>query len=198
VGAESEAAAQLDELAARAMAQPAAAWRASGPFRDGKRRLSELGAPGGDRHSFSKSQFFGALLPPEAVAALIEHLATGRVAGQSRELDFTPWGGAYKRVPAGATAFAHRDARFLLKHAVTVARDASTAEREAARAWLARSWELARPWASGGAYVNFPDPDLEDWQSAYHGSNYERLRQVKRAYDPEGVLRFHQAVPRAA
>ena len=41
--------------------------------------------------------------------------------GFHRELDFSPWGGAYVRTPADATAFAHRDARFLLKHAAVVA-----------------------------------------------------------------------------
>ena len=51
---------------------------------------------------------------------LIENLSEGRVPGQSRELDFTLWAGAYNRVPVEATAFAHRDARFLLLHVAVV------------------------------------------------------------------------------
>jgi FAD/FMN-containing dehydrogenase len=195
VGGEFEASEQLDELIARAGAEPTSGWRAFGPYREAKRRMSELGDPDDPRHPFSKSQFFESPLPGEVIAALVEHLATDRVAGQVRELDFTPWGGAYNRVPTGATAFPHRNALFLLKHGVVLEPDASSAQREAARSWLRRSWELARPRASGGAYVNFPDVDLEDWQRAYHGSNYERLRQVKRTYDPENVFRFAQSVP---
>jgi hypothetical protein len=80
------------------------------------------------------------------------------VVGQSRELDFTPWGGAYHRRPSHATALVHRDARFLLKHAVVVDPDASDARREAARAWLSRSWALVHRWGSAGAYQNFPGP----------------------------------------
>jgi hypothetical protein len=195
VGGESEASQQLDELIARAGAEPTSGWRAFGPYREAKRRMSELGDPDDPRHPFSKSQFFGSPLPAEAIAALVEHLAADRVAGVSRELDFSPWGGAYNRVPAEATAFPHRDALFLLKHGVVLEPDASSAQREAARSWLRRSWEMGRQWGSGGAYVNFPDVDLEDWPRAYHGSNYERLRRVKRTYDPENVFRFPQSVP---
>ena len=57
------------------------------------------------------------------IAALVGHLGADRVAGEARELDFTPWGGAYNRVPADATAFLHRAERFLLKHEVVVAAD---------------------------------------------------------------------------
>jgi FAD/FMN-containing dehydrogenase len=143
---------------------------------------------------FSKSEFFRAPLPSEAVAALVEHLATDRVAGQARELDFTPWGGAYNRVPADATAFVHRDALFLLKHAVAIEPDAAPAQRDAARGWLRRSWSLVHALGSGGVYANFPDPDLEDWARAYHGGNYQRLRRVKRTYDPDNRFRFPQSV----
>ena len=66
------------------------------------------------------------------------------------------------------------------------------------REWLARSWELVHPWGSGGAYVNFPDPDLEDAERAYHGANLERLRRVKAAFDPDDVFRFHQSLRGAA
>jgi hypothetical protein len=110
-------------------------------------------------------------------------------------LDFTPWGGAYNRVPEDATAFAHRGERFLLKQDVIVDRDAATAERERARAWLARSWALAHPWGSGRVYPNFPDPELDDWRSAYHAGNLDRLTRVKAAYDPDRVFRFDQSLP---
>jgi FAD/FMN-containing dehydrogenase len=46
-----------------------------------------------------------------------------------------------------------------------------------------------------GVYPNFPDPDLQDWAHAYHGTNDDRLRRVKAAYDPDGLFRFHQSLP---
>jgi FAD/FMN-containing dehydrogenase/GrpB-like predicted nucleotidyltransferase (UPF0157 family) len=153
------------------------------PYRELKRHLADddpaaaLKPEGG--LMYAKSHFFREPLPADTIAALLEHLAEGRVAGQSRELDFTPLGGAYNRVPAGATAFPHRDARFMLKHEVV-------AEADPDRAWLAESWELARGF---GAYVNFPDADLGSWDRAYHGANLERLLRVRERYDPEGVFR---------
>ena len=117
--------------------------------------------------------------------------------GRARVLDFTPWGGAYNRVPVDATAFAHRAERFLLKQEVVVEASADDAGREAARGWLARSWELVHPYGSGGVYANFPDPDLDDWARAYHGPNLERLMRVKAEYDPGNVFRFSQSVPLA-
>ena len=117
--------------------------------------------------------------------------------GESRELDFTPWGGAYNRTPSEATAFAHRAERLLLKHAVVLESDAGEPDRDAGRTWLTRSWAIAHEWGSGGVFPNFPDPDLTGWARAYHGSNYERLTRVKAGLDPDNVFRFHQSLPPA-
>jgi FAD/FMN-containing dehydrogenase len=197
LGSEADTIVLLEELVARVGVDPTSAVRKHQSYRATKRYLAEHG-PGEERplgHPFSKSEFFPRPLPTDAIAALLEHFSEGRVAGQSRELDFTPWGGAYNRVPADATAFVHRDARFLLKHAVVVDPDASNADRQAARRWLARSWASVHPWGSGGAYQNFPDPDLDDWAHAYYGTNLDRLVRVKAAYDPDDVFRSPQSLP---
>jgi hypothetical protein len=81
-------------------------------------------------------------------------------------------------VPAGATAFSHRDERYVVEHV----------ETSGDGAWADRSWATAHPWGSGRIYPNFPVPGLDPWAPAYHGGNLERLRQVKRAYDPDGVF----------
>ena len=197
IGTGSDTEGLLEDLVARAGAAPASASLEHAQYRETKRYLAEHG-PGDDRpdgHQFSKSEFFRRPLPTEAVETLVENFGAGRVPGQSRELDFTPWGGAYNRVPADATAFAHRGELFLLKHTVTVEPDASTAEKEAALRWLGHSWATVRPWGTVRAYPNFPDPALEDWPRAYHGTNLERLARVKEKYDPDNLFRFPQSVP---
>jgi berberine-like enzyme len=189
---EFRAAELLDELVGRAGADPASSSLEHMPYRESKCYLAEHG-PGEDHpggHPYSKSEYFRRPLPHEAVAKLIDHLSRDRLPGQSRELDFTPWGGAYNRVPEDATAFAHRNELFLLKHAVVVDPDTSGAELEAARTWLTRSWESVHPWGSGGVYPNFPDLDLEDLSPAYYGTNHNRLLRVKAGYDPEGFFSF--------
>ena len=184
---EAETTRRLDELAAAAGADPTAASVRTGSYREAKRFLSGLGEADEEDagHPFSKSEFIAQRLPSEAIDALLAHLRTAPAAA---ELDFSPWGGAYTRVAREATAFAHRTARFLLKHAIVVDPDATAGGRAAARDWLARSWELAHPFGTGGVYPNFPDPDLDDWDAAYHGANRERLLAVKRRYDPDGVF----------
>ncbi|MFD4051035.1 BBE domain-containing protein [Streptomyces sp. NPDC058611] len=52
----------------------------------------------------------------------------------------------------------------------------------------------AAPWASGRAYQNYADPKLPGWREAYYGPNLPRLEAVRRAYDPERLFRFPQAV----
>jgi FAD/FMN-containing dehydrogenase len=204
-----EAESGVEELVARVGADPASAALQQMTHSAAKRYLAEHapGAEGADGASpadpsrpnmvFVKSEFFRQPLPSEAVAGLVDVFAAGRATGQARELDFTPWGGAYNRAHPEATAFVHRRESFLLKHAVALEVDSSRQERDAGRDWLTRSWAMAHPWGSGGVFPNFPDPDLADWAHAYHGGNYDRLTRVKATYDPDNVFRFHQSLPPA-
>jgi FAD/FMN-containing dehydrogenase len=207
LGTGSDATGLLDELVMRAGVDPVLAWVRQLSFTETRRFWANLpvgeAAVGHGPHAPSaehpylvaKSEFFTRPLPAAAAAALVENFAQGRPAGEFRELDFMPWGGAYNRVPPGATAFVHRDARFQLKHAAMVDPRASTAVTQAAHRWVTRSWELAHPWGSGRVFPNFPDPDLEDWAHAYYGSNYDRLVQIKARYDPADLFHFHQSLP---
>jgi hypothetical protein len=117
---------------------------------------AEEGEQQRDKSLFLKSEFFRRPLPPEAVAALLENLTEGRLPGQSQELDFTPWGGAYNRTREDATAFVHRRELFSLKHTAIVDSDSSKAAKDAAPRWLRQSWQTARPWGSGRVFPNFP------------------------------------------
>jgi FAD/FMN-containing dehydrogenase len=198
----------LDQLVAR-LGDPLSTTLEQMSHAAAKRFLAEH-APGAERQDgtpeaessqprvmFSKSEFFRRPLPADAIAALVDSFVAERVPGQVRELDFTPWGGAYNRMRADATAFVHRSERFLLKHAAVLGGSASSQERDAARDWLVRSWSLVHAHGSGGVFPNFPDPDLADWARAYHGINYERLTHIKARYDRNNLFRFHQSLPPA-
>ncbi|MFI6484291.1 FAD-binding oxidoreductase [Nonomuraea sp. NPDC050663] len=139
---------------------------------------------GADGHLFCKSAFFQQDIPPSPLNTLVDQLIADRRPGESRELDLTPWGGAYNRVPSHATAFPHRSERFLLKHTATLQPGTSPPESE----WLQHSWQTVQPWSSGGVYPNFPDPALTDPGRAYWGDNLPRLERVKAAHDPHGIL----------
>jgi FAD/FMN-containing dehydrogenase len=191
IGGESETAARLDEFVSVADADPASSERAHMRYGSLKDYLAERG-PGDQEDEngrpYMKSEFFRQPLPSDAVEELVERFVRGRRPGEARKLDFMPWGGAYNRVPADATAFPHREELFLLEHSVVVPAGVDAASTEAARAWLSDSWELVHPSGSGGVYANFPDTDLPDEHRAYWADNLERVRRVKEKYDPERVF----------
>ena len=177
----------IDEARAlvAALGRPAEAAFAEGNARDAKRFLAGLGGAGeddDDGHAYLRSEFLAEPLSPAAIDALVAHLDEGDF---HRELDFSPWGGAYNRVAPDAAAFPHRDARCLLKHAAVIAPGEDPGP---ARAWIDRAWEITHPHGTGGAYVNFPEEGLDLWAPEYLGGNRERLLGLKRRYDPEGVF----------
>jgi len=200
---ESEAASLVDGLVARVGAEPTSAVSNPMTFVETRRFWASLGSDEATTgphapeapYLFAKSEFFGRPLPAEAVAALLETFTAERRPGQSRELDFMPWGGAYNAVRPDATAFVHRNELFQIKHAVVVDPSASTAEKESARRQVVRSWGSVHPWGSGRVFQNFVDPELENWADAYYGDNLGRLVAVKARYDGENFFRFDQSLP---
>jgi FAD/FMN-containing dehydrogenase len=210
LASEAQAAELLDELVARVGAEPALRFRRHMPHREAKRYLDGLEPDEGRARKaspgqvlqqgalFTKSEFFRQLLPADAITALVDNLAKGLAEGHRREVNFLPWGGAYNRISADATAFAHRAELFLVQHLADIKPGASEAEGDAARDWLARSWAIVHPSGTGGVYPNFPDPELQDWPHAYYGQNYGRLLRVKAHYDPGNFFSFRQSLPATA
>ena len=104
-------------------------------------------------------------------------------------------GGAMSRVPAGATAFAHRDAGVMVV-LMTPFRD--MAEAPIHQAFTEAYFEALRP-AATGVYANFLEDEGEARvQEAYPELTYRRLAQVKRTYDPANLFRLNQNIRPAA
>jgi FAD/FMN-containing dehydrogenase len=101
-------------------------------------------------------------------------------------------GGAVARVPAGATAFGDRSAPFLLN----IIASTFTAEGyDDAVAWAQGLHGAMDPALTGGTYVNFISAEgPERVRDAYSADTYERLRALKREYDPGNLFRLNQNV----
>ncbi|MGH2763575.1 MAG: hypothetical protein ACRDLD_13525 [Thermoleophilaceae bacterium] len=193
---ESAARAALDEFVAGVGAAPTKANYVPGPYREIERYLAEYDICSGERrpvereagHSYSRSEFFRRELPADVIAELLARFADGRRQREARVLDFTPWAGAYNRVPADATSFAHRAERFLLKHEVVVDASASEAARQAARGRLSRSWALVHNGARAACTRTSPTP------SSRTGRGVPR-REPGPAQAGEGSVRPRERLP---
>ena len=147
----------------------------------------------------ARSDYFTTLMPRAGVAALVRAIAQ-RQAGSllgGGGIGIDAYGGAINRVAADATAFVHRDALFSAQYSANWSVSDPAARIAANKAWLTATWEAMRPYASGGAYQNYIDPDLSDWPTAYYGANLPRLQRVKAAYDPINLFHFAQSIPLA-
>jgi FAD/FMN-containing dehydrogenase len=99
--------------------------------------------------------------------------------------------GAPNRVPADATAYYHRDAKFVLN---VHGRWDDAADDERCIAWAREFFRASAPYASAGAYVNFMTEEEGDRVAAAYGSNYDRLVQIKKRYDPENIFHLNQNI----
>jgi FAD/FMN-containing dehydrogenase len=102
------------------------------------------------------------------------------------EIFFGAIGGATTRPAPDATAYAHRDAAFVMN---VHGRWETPAEDERCIAWSKDYFRASAAFASAGAYVNFLTADETDRVKAAYGRNYDRLAKVKRKYDPENLFR---------
>ena len=103
-------------------------------------------------------------------------------------------GGAMARVPAAATAFAHRTRRIM----VNVAALCQPGDEAAAyEAWVA-GFAAALQRGGYGAYVNFLGDEGETKvREAYPGPTWDRLAGIKRRYDPFNLFRINHNIPPA-
>jgi hypothetical protein len=149
--------------------------------------------------SIAKSDFFDQPMESGVADRLLGAVeargTTPSLSGQEGGLLLDAWGGKIAETATDATALPHRQARFLAQEFVTFKTALGDEALAANREWLKALWRHLRPAASGFAYINYIDPELEGWQQAYYGSNLPRLVQVKRTYDPDDVFRFPQSVP---
>ena len=105
---------------------------------------------------------------------------------------FEPLHGAPTRVASDATAFAGREAHWNATF-IKVWTDPEEDERqiETARAY-SRSLE---PWQIGGGYLNYAvEASADGLETEFGAQRFERLRAVKRQYDPANVFRFNHNI----
>lgn len=146
--------------------------------------LLEQASPPGLRN-YWKAEFLRAL--PDAFIDTWVQAYADVPSPQSFQLLF-PIHGAASRVAPDATAFPHRRGIHLGVYGQWKPGEPD----EPNVSWVRRTWQQARPFASGGVYVNElgADEGADRVQQAF-GENYRRLAEVKARYDPGNLFRLN-------
>jgi FAD/FMN-containing dehydrogenase len=140
----------------------------------------------------SGTNFFADSLEPAGAEAILEQLPQSTAMMKAVQLRVL--GGAMARVPADATAFAHRN-RGLFVNIAAMYMD--PAERETHDTWVAGLADALGKDGAGG-YVGFlGEEDEGTIRAAYPGPTWDRLREIKRRYDPDNLFRLNHNVPPA-
>ena len=109
------------------------------------------------------------------------------------EIHVQHFGGAVARVGAADTAYAERQAPFVL-NVVAVSHDESDFEQHVG--WAQELYAALEPSLTGGAYINFLSAEgAERVRAAYGAENFARLQALKDRYDPTNLFHRNQNVP---
>ena len=123
---------------------------------------------------------------------IVDHLNS--TDAQMRVAQLRVLGGAMARVPVDATAFAHRRSKIMVNVAALYG---SPDQAPVYEPWVHR-FVGALQQSDTGAYVNFlVDEGEARIRDAYPGTTWDRLRSIKRRYDPTNFFRLNQNIPPA-
>jgi len=120
----------------------------------------------------------------DALLAKIEHLPS-----PSLLVQFWECHGKMNRIPSDATAFAVRDASFLLCFDV----DYPMEEEQKYQAWIESAYEAMLPFSLRTSYLNTVKNDRQITKDTY-GDNYRKLAAIKQKYDPTNFFRHNHNI----
>ena len=156
------------------------------PYVQWQKTFDPLLAPGA--RNYWKSHNFTELSDP-ALNSIIEF--AGKLPSPQCEIFIGLIAGAPNRIAPGAMAYGHRDAKFVLN---VHSRWDEAKDDQKCITWAREFFKASAPYASAGAYVNFMTADERDRVAAAYGSNYDRLVEIKRRYDPENIFHVNQNI----
>ena len=155
------------------------------PYAARQRLLDEPNATHG-LHRYWRSAFTEKI-SDKLVDALVE--AASRFSSPLSALIFFHMHGAAARISPTETAFAARRAQWDFD---AVGQWANGAESAQHIQWVRSLWDTIEPELQGTAYINhLSQDDKPEKVRASYGSNFARLREIKRTYDPKNLFRLN-------
>jgi len=183
-----EAEAQLALAPFRALAKPYADFVKPGPYT----QMYPPEDPNYKPTASARTMFMDRIGHAEA-KTIVDTLAASDA--PFRAVQIRVLGGAIARVPADATAYAHRKAPIMLNLVAFYTTPEDKLKRDA---WV-EGFVATLTQETKGAYVNFLAAEGDARiRAAYPGGTWDRLRRIKRQYDPQNLFRLNQNIAPAA
>ncbi|EIM87014.1 FAD-binding domain-containing protein [Stereum hirsutum FP-91666 SS1] len=139
-------------------------------------------------------------LTAETYTAWANYLLSASTSSLSWFLQVELYGGANSaimNVSSDATAFPFRDSLFVMQLYASSANAQPPYPYDDGYNFLkgvVDTIEGSMPGADFGAYTNYIDPTLENWQDLYYKGNYDRLVELQKVYDPSNIFMKHQSI----
>lgn len=143
--------------------------------------------PKGQQHYWKGSSL--SKIEPEAAELIVDHV--GQMPSLASGVGLQQLHGTAARVDPSATAF---PARWNHHDFQITSQWSDPAETEDNVSWTRRLFEAMSPFVDQGVYVNNLGDEGEGRIQEAYGPNYQRLKQLKRKYDPENLFRFNQNI----
>ncbi len=156
------------------------------PYTGWQQAFDPLLTPGA--RNYWKSHNFAAL-SDEALGTIIDY--AGRLPSDQSEIFIGLLGGETSRIAADATAYAQRDAQFVLN---VHTRWEGAKDDQRCIDWAREFFDASAPYATGGVYINFMTEEEGDRVTAAYGAGYQRLARLKEKYDPGNLFRLNQNI----
>lgn len=145
-----------------------------------------------------RSRFFVGGFGAQAIETALEWCRDWPGTSSGADMVLFQTGGQINTIAPDATAFVHRNSEWLMTIALSWSEEDSRSTIADNLAWQSSFYSAISAFAGdGGAYQNFIDPSLADWEQGYYGVNLARLQQIKAAVDPTRVFDFPEAIPPA-
>jgi FAD/FMN-containing dehydrogenase len=155
--------------------------------------------PESENHSWADiSRYADAPLPEAVLVRVVDLLADApsRTATTNVQFWMMGWVGGAVIDSIGRTdsAYVHRGMTSLLRPTPIWANLTDAPLVADLEAWTGAVIEELAPYTPRESYQNFPNRAIEDWPEQYFAENLDRLREVKAAWDPDGVFRSAQGL----
>ncbi len=156
------------------------------PFAAWQQAFDPLLTPGA--RNYWKSHNFSEL-SEGVIDAAIEF--AGKLPSPHCEIFIASLGCVASRPDPESMAYSSRDAAYVLN---VHGRWESASEDQSCIAWAREFFEKTKPFASGGAYINFLTQDEADRTESAYGPTFDRLQEIKKKYDPTNFFRMNQNI----